>query len=55
MVLLLSNNRVQFHSIFTPCVLASVITSFGVNTDEIPLVEYNEYIVNFHSPGVRIE
>ena len=51
---ILSKNRVNFHSIFTPWVLTSVITSFGVNIGWTRRVS-TRWVVNFRSPGVRIE
>ena len=42
------------HSIFTPWVVTSVITSFGVNIEWTGR-DFTRKVVNFHSTGVRIE
>ena len=54
LIILLSKNRVNFHSIFTPWVVTSVITSFRVNIEWTGR-DSNRWVVNFHSTGVRIE
>ena len=41
-------NRVNFHSIFTPWVVTSVITSFGVNIESNGR-DSTRWVVNFHS------
>ena len=53
-ILLSKKNRVNFHSIFTPWVVTSVITSLGVNIESNGR-DSTRWVVNFHSTGVRSE
>ena len=46
--------KISIHSIFTPWVVTSVITSFGVNIEWTGR-DFTRWVVNFHSTGVRIE
>ena len=44
----------NFHSIFTPSEVTSVITSFGVNIEWTGR-DFTQWVVNIHSTGIRIE